>query len=58
MSTLDDRGFRKMISDLLRALAGKVDSREVEVVEFSALPFADCPTGYAVHQVTFRVRRS
>jgi hypothetical protein len=58
MSTIDDRAFRKTISDLLRDLAEKVDRREVEAVEFNAWPFKDCPNGYAVHQVTFRIRRA
>jgi hypothetical protein len=58
MSTLDDRSFRKLVSALLRDLAGKVDRREVAATDFAALPLADCPPGYAIHKITFLVRRS
>ena len=58
MSTLDDRSFRKLISDLLRDLARKVDAREVEATTFETLAVDECPPGYAVHKITFKVRRS
>lgn len=58
MTTLDDRSFRKMISEILRDLAAKVERREVEATEFASLPIADCPPGYAVHTITIKVRRS
>jgi hypothetical protein len=58
VSTLDDRKFRRLLSDLLRDLADKIDRREVDAVEFSALAAAECPPGFAVHSITFRVRRS
>jgi hypothetical protein len=58
MSTMDDRAFRKIVSNLLRDLADKVDTRNVDAVEFEALPFEECPPGYAMHAIRFKVRRS
>lgn len=58
MSTLDDRSFRQMIAEVLRDLARKVLNREVDAVEWSALPIEDCPTGYAIHMITFKVRKT
>lgn len=58
MSTIDDRSFRQMIAELLRDLARKVSSREVDAVSFDALPVSQCPPGYAIHTITFKVRRT
>lgn len=58
MSTIDDRAFRKMIVGLLQELAAKIDRREVEATEFASRPVEECPPGFAIHTITFKVRRS
>jgi hypothetical protein len=55
-STLDDRTFRKLISDLLGDLAEKVDQKRVDAVEWSAARASD--DGYVIFEIAFKVRKS
>jgi hypothetical protein len=47
-----------MLSEVVRDIADKIDRGDVSALEFELLPLAACPPGYAIHKITFQVRRS